>query len=302
MAPRNVVHGMVVVAAPLAFVQIKIKEWRFICGNGGRCWISSSEELSRFTSGLFLFLQDNSSMSSFSLFKSEVKTAFSSNFTALSKDKGASSLLNEWSFGVCLVASPIHDASSVESGFKPVALLPRSRDLTTRPPRPSFVKRIYGSILLRFGLGDITFHVNGKSDDPPQRLTPVSRIIYILNSHCASDQLHESSIKRFIMVARATEASNLSISEFNSIQYDEVTSPYQEEWESLFSGVGYLSRLKSSAMKGKLRTSHFRSVCWKLFLRCLPENRQLWIETVKSQRQHYEEIMDKVSFYILSTL
>ncbi|CAL1291058.1 unnamed protein product [Larinioides sclopetarius] len=95
------------------------------------------------------------------------------------------------------------------------------------------------------------------------------------------------------MVARAAEASNLSISEFNSIQCDEVASPYQEEWESLFSGVGYLSRLKSSAMKGKLRSSHFRSVCWKLFLQCLPENRQLWIETVKSQRQHYEEIMDK---------
>ncbi|KAF8790069.1 TBC1 domain family member 5 like protein [Argiope bruennichi] len=95
------------------------------------------------------------------------------------------------------------------------------------------------------------------------------------------------------MVTRAMEASNSSISDFNPFQCDEVTSPYEEEWESLFSGVGYLNRLKSSAIKGKLQASHFRSVCWKLFLRCLPENRQLWIETVKSQRQHYEEIMDK---------
>ncbi|GBN01306.1 hypothetical protein AVEN_240022-1 [Araneus ventricosus] len=33
---------------------------------------------------------------------------------------------------------PIHDGSSVESGFGPEALLPQSRDPTTRPPRPSF--------------------------------------------------------------------------------------------------------------------------------------------------------------------
>ncbi|GIY16069.1 TBC1 domain family member 5 [Caerostris extrusa] len=36
-----------------------------------------------------------------------------------------------------------------------------------------------------------------------------------------------------------------------------------------------------------------RAFFWKLFLQCLPENQQLWIETAKSQRQQYEEIMDK---------
>ncbi|GIY67634.1 TBC1 domain family member 5 [Caerostris darwini] len=80
---------------------------------------------------------------------------------------------------------------------------------------------------------------------------------------------------------------------FNPIQYDEPTSFYQKEWDSLFSSKFYLEQLKSSAMKGKLQTSHFRSIFWKLFLQCLPENQQLWIETAKSQRQQYEEIMDK---------
>ncbi|GBM71923.1 hypothetical protein AVEN_102951-1 [Araneus ventricosus] len=32
---------------------------------------------------------------------------------------------------------PKHDGSSVESGFQPGTLRLRSRDLTTRPPRPS---------------------------------------------------------------------------------------------------------------------------------------------------------------------
>ncbi|GBM04060.1 hypothetical protein AVEN_247933-1 [Araneus ventricosus] len=36
-------------------------------------------------------------------------------------------------------AGPIHGRSLVESGFEPGALQPRSRDLTTRPPRPSNV-------------------------------------------------------------------------------------------------------------------------------------------------------------------
>ncbi|GBO02813.1 hypothetical protein AVEN_5370-1 [Araneus ventricosus] len=40
-----------------------------------------------------------------------------------------------WSLGmIWLATGPIHDGSSVESGFEPEALLPRSRGLATRPP------------------------------------------------------------------------------------------------------------------------------------------------------------------------
>ncbi|PRD32217.1 UNVERIFIED_CONTAM: Tbc1d5 [Trichonephila clavipes] len=97
-----------------------------------------------------------------------------------------------------------------------------------------------------------------------------------------------------IMVTRAIEATNLLGSNFDCMQYDESISQYQKEWDSLFSNKYYLEKLKSYAMKGTLKSSHFRSICWKIFLHCLPEDQQMWIEAVKSQRKLYEEIMDKV--------
>ncbi|GFQ72204.1 TBC1 domain family member 5, partial [Trichonephila clavata] len=99
--------------------------------------------------------------------------------------------------------------------------------------------------------------------------------------------------KRFIMVTRAIEATNLLGSNFDCMQYDELMSQYQKEWDSLFSNKYYLEKLKLCAMKGTLKSSHFRSICWKIFLHCLPEDKQMWIEAVKSQRKLYEEIMDK---------
>lgn len=95
------------------------------------------------------------------------------------------------------------------------------------------------------------------------------------------------------MVTRAIEATNLLESNFDHMRYDESTSQYQKEWDSLFSIKYYLEKLKSCAIKGTLKSSHFRSICWKIFLRCLPEDREMWIEAVKSQRKLYEEIMDK---------
>ncbi|XP_015908364.1 TBC1 domain family member 5 [Parasteatoda tepidariorum] len=71
------------------------------------------------------------------------------------------------------------------------------------------------------------------------------------------------------------------------------SNPYQAEWNSFFCRKFYLQHLKSLAIKGDLKACHFRSICWKIFLKCLPEDKQLWIDTIKSQRQQYEEILDK---------
>ncbi|GBN22327.1 hypothetical protein AVEN_67980-1 [Araneus ventricosus] len=40
---------------------------------------------------------------------------------------------------ILCATGPIHDESSVESGFESEAFRPRSRDLTTRPPRPAHI-------------------------------------------------------------------------------------------------------------------------------------------------------------------
>ncbi|XP_035212198.1 TBC1 domain family member 5-like isoform X3 [Stegodyphus dumicola] len=68
---------------------------------------------------------------------------------------------------------------------------------------------------------------------------------------------------------------------------------YQKVWTSLFCKQNYLEQLRSSAAKGSLKNSPFRSVCWKIFLECLPEDRNLWIDSTKLKRQYYEEILDK---------
>lgn len=73
----------------------------------------------------------------------------------------------------------------------------------------------------------------------------------------------------------------------------ELESLYQQEWNSLFRTKYYTEKLRSSAIKGKLENSHFRSVCWKVLLECLPEDQQSWIDTTKLQRKHYDEILDK---------
>ncbi|XP_054722075.1 TBC1 domain family member 5-like [Uloborus diversus] len=68
---------------------------------------------------------------------------------------------------------------------------------------------------------------------------------------------------------------------------------YRQEWSSLFSGRYYLEQLKSTGIKGSLRNSHFRSICWKVFLECLPDDRNLWRDVTESQRQRYDEMLDK---------
>ncbi|GBM63957.1 hypothetical protein AVEN_17544-1 [Araneus ventricosus] len=89
MTPRNVVHGMVVVAAPLAFVQ---KKMALLAKNG----VSFAEMETGVGFHLlkccpdsplasFFFFETTHPRLLFSIFKSEVKTALSSNFTALSR-------------------------------------------------------------------------------------------------------------------------------------------------------------------------------------------------------------------------
>ncbi|XP_008329524.1 TBC1 domain family member 5 isoform X2 [Cynoglossus semilaevis] len=67
---------------------------------------------------------------------------------------------------------------------------------------------------------------------------------------------------------------------------------YRKEWDDLFLNSNYLARIRQSGINGRLRSSRFRSVCWKLYLEVLPEDKAQWIKKTKESRAQYEKIKE----------
>ncbi|XP_062265831.1 TBC1 domain family member 5 isoform X2 [Platichthys flesus] len=67
---------------------------------------------------------------------------------------------------------------------------------------------------------------------------------------------------------------------------------YRNEWDDLFLNSNYLARIRQAGINGRLRSSRFRSVCWKLYLEALPEDKGQWINKTKELRAQYEKIKD----------
>jgi len=63
----------------------------------------------------------------------------------------------------------------------------------------------------------------------------------------------------------------------------------REEWKSLFSIIT-IGELQNIAVSGKLRTSRFRSVCWRLLLKILPSDSAEWLTFIVRHRLKYEQI------------
>ncbi|NXN94361.1 TBCD5 protein, partial [Rhinopomastus cyanomelas] len=67
---------------------------------------------------------------------------------------------------------------------------------------------------------------------------------------------------------------------------------YSKEWEELFVNNNYLATIRLKGINGQLRSSRFRSVCWKLFLEVLPQDRSQWIKTTFDLRTSYNKIKE----------
>ncbi|KAL4629690.1 TBC1 domain family member 5 isoform X2 [Arapaima gigas] len=67
---------------------------------------------------------------------------------------------------------------------------------------------------------------------------------------------------------------------------------YRKEWDDLFLNSNYLARIRQAGINGRLRSSRFRSVCWKLYLDVLPEDKSQWINKTKELRAQYEKIKE----------
>ncbi|XP_055013307.1 LOW QUALITY PROTEIN: TBC1 domain family member 5 [Boleophthalmus pectinirostris] len=67
---------------------------------------------------------------------------------------------------------------------------------------------------------------------------------------------------------------------------------YRREWDDLFVHSNYLAQIRQAGISGHLRSSRFRSVCWKLYLEALPEDKNQWINKTQELRAQYEKIKE----------
>ncbi|XP_014672067.1 PREDICTED: TBC1 domain family member 5-like isoform X2 [Priapulus caudatus] len=71
------------------------------------------------------------------------------------------------------------------------------------------------------------------------------------------------------------------------------STAYCVEWENLFSAPGYYAELRNCAIRGDLRSCHFRSICWKLYLSVLPEDTCEWQAETSKLRSKYTSLKKK---------
>ncbi|XP_017281620.1 TBC1 domain family member 5 isoform X2 [Kryptolebias marmoratus] len=86
---------------------------------------------------------------------------------------------------------------------------------------------------------------------------------------------------------------NRSRGSLDSSSYSQSTfHSYRKEWDDLFLNSNYLARIRQAGIGGRLRSSRFRSVCWKLYLEVLPEDKRQWMSRTKELRAQYEKIKE----------
>ncbi|XP_041347301.1 LOW QUALITY PROTEIN: TBC1 domain family member 5-like [Gigantopelta aegis] len=72
------------------------------------------------------------------------------------------------------------------------------------------------------------------------------------------------------------------------------STSYSSEWERLFVTPNYKTKLKDHGIAGRLRSSRFRSVVWKIYLEVLPEDLDLWVASCHEWRSKYEELKNQL--------
>lgn len=83
-----------------------------------------------------------------------------------------------------------------------------------------------------------------------------------------------------------------SLDSSSQSQHQSTFQSYRKEWDDLFVNSNYLARIRQSGVSGRLRSSRFRSVCWKLYLEVLPEDKSQWINKSRELRAQYEKIKE----------
>lgn len=86
--------------------------------------------------------------------------------------------------------------------------------------------------------------------------------------------------------------SNKNGSTSSPLDSDGTFNSYRKEWEELFVNNNYLATIRQKGINGQLRSSRFRSICWKLFLCVLPQDKSQWISKIKELRAWYNSVKE----------
>ncbi|XP_037055861.1 TBC1 domain family member 5 isoform X3 [Peromyscus leucopus] len=78
----------------------------------------------------------------------------------------------------------------------------------------------------------------------------------------------------------------------STIDSEGTFNSYTKEWEELFVNNNYLATIRQKGINGQLRSSRFRSICWKLFLCVLPQDKSQWTSRIKELRAWYSSIKE----------
>ncbi|XP_045153461.1 TBC1 domain family member 5 isoform X2 [Echinops telfairi] len=78
----------------------------------------------------------------------------------------------------------------------------------------------------------------------------------------------------------------------STVDTDGTFNSYRKEWEELFVNNNYLATIRLKGINGQLRSSRFRSICWKLFLCVLPQDKSQWISRIKELRAWYSNVKE----------
>lgn len=74
-------------------------------------------------------------------------------------------------------------------------------------------------------------------------------------------------------------------------KYQIFSRQYEEEWNELFKTQEInIAVLKQKSVEEKLRSSHFRSICWRVLLGILHSQPAQWLFQLQTYRKHYNEI------------
>nr|XP_036852170.1 TBC1 domain family member 5 isoform X1 [Manis javanica]XP_036852171.1 TBC1 domain family member 5 isoform X1 [Manis javanica] len=78
----------------------------------------------------------------------------------------------------------------------------------------------------------------------------------------------------------------------STLDSDGTFNSYRKEWEELFVNNNYLTTIRQKGINGQLRSSRFRSICWKLFLCVLPQDKSQWITRTEELRAWYSSVKE----------
>nr|XP_020469899.1 TBC1 domain family member 5 isoform X2 [Monopterus albus] len=106
------------------------------------------------------------------------------------------------------------------------------------------------------------------------------------------DPLHNFNKNRSSTSALIDSSQGGSIDSNSYSQPQSTFVSYRKEWDDLFLNSNYLARIRQAGISGRLRSSRFRSVCWKLYLEVLPEDKGQWIKKSEELRAQYEKIKE----------